>query len=125
MSKVTIYTDGACSGNPGPGGWAAVLTSGGHKKEISGSNPDTTNNQMELQAVLSAIYALRRPCCDVVIVTGSVEASPSDTPSCHFLRGILAKIFEERTGKDVYCHERKCLSKGDEKCEFVIDLEVL
>ena len=62
---------------------------------------------------------------DVVIVTGSVEASPSDTPSCHFLRGILAKIFEERTGKDVYCHERKCLSKGDDKCEFVIDLEVL
>ena len=71
MSKVTIHTDGACSGNPGKGGWAAVLTSRGHKKEISGGNPDTTNNQMELQAVLSAIYALRRPCCDVVIVTDS------------------------------------------------------
>ena len=71
MSKVTIYTDGASSGNPGPGGWAAVLTSRSHKKEISGGNPDTTNNQMELQAVLSAICTLRRPCCDVVIVTDS------------------------------------------------------
>lgn len=62
---------------------------------------------------------------DVVRVTGSIEASTSDAPSCHFLRGILAKVFEERTGRDVYCHERKCLSKGDEKCEFVIDTEVL
>ena len=62
---------------------------------------------------------------DVVTVTGSIEASSADAPSCHFLRGILAKVFEERTGKDVYCHERKCLSKGDEKCVFVIDTEVL
>jgi len=74
MSKVIIYTDGSCSGNPGPGGWAAVLTSGDHKNEISGGNPDTTSNRMELQAVLSAIYALRRPCCDVVIVTDSRNA---------------------------------------------------
>ncbi|HIH02130.1 TPA: hypothetical protein HA259_08740 [Thermoplasmata archaeon] len=62
---------------------------------------------------------------DVVIVTGSIEASASDSPSCHFLRGMLAKVFEERTGKDVYCHERKCASKGDEHCVFVIDTEVL
>ena len=62
---------------------------------------------------------------DVVNVTGSIETSNSDSPSCHLLRGILAKVFEERTGKDVYCHERKCMSKGDEKCVFVIDTEVL
>ncbi len=62
---------------------------------------------------------------DVVTVTGSIEASSSDAPNCHILRGILAKVFEERTGKDVYCHERKCLSKGDEKCVFVLDAEVL
>jgi predicted hydrocarbon binding protein len=62
---------------------------------------------------------------DVVTVSGSIESSSSDAPNCHILRGILAKIFEERTGKDVYCHERKCLSKGDEKCVFVIDTEVL
>jgi predicted hydrocarbon binding protein len=62
---------------------------------------------------------------DTISVMGSIEASNSDTPSCHMLRGILAKVYEERTGKDVYCHERKCVSKGDEKCLFVIDTEVL
>ncbi len=62
---------------------------------------------------------------DVITVTGSIEASSSDAPTCHMLRGVLAKVFEERTGKDVYCHERKCTSKGDESCVFVIDTEVL
>ncbi len=62
---------------------------------------------------------------DTITVAGSIEASSSDSPTCHMLRGILAKIFEERTGKDVYCHERKCVSKGDDKCVFVIDTEVL
>ena len=54
MTKVTIYTDGACSGNPGPGGWAAVLIAGEHKKEISGGSKETTNNIMELTAILEA-----------------------------------------------------------------------
>jgi len=62
---------------------------------------------------------------DTISVVGSIEASNSDTPTCHMLRGMLAKVFEERTGKDVYCHERKCISKGDDKCVFVIDTEVL
>lgn len=62
---------------------------------------------------------------DTISVTGSIEAYSSDTPTCHMLRGMLAKVYEERTGKDVYCHERKCVSKGDEKCLFVIDTEVL
>jgi ribonuclease HI len=61
MSQVVeIYTDGACRGNPGPGGWAAVLTAGEHKKEISGAQAQTTNNRMELQAVISALQALKR-----------------------------------------------------------------
>jgi ribonuclease HI len=58
---VEIYTDGACRGNPGPGGWAAVLTAGERQKEISGTHSHTTNNRMELQAVISALQALRRP----------------------------------------------------------------
>lgn len=62
---------------------------------------------------------------DTISVLNSIEASNSDSPTCHMLRGILAKVFEERTGKDVYCHERKCVSKGDDKCVFVIDTEVL
>jgi len=62
---------------------------------------------------------------DTISVVGSIEVSNSDTPTCHMLRGMLAKVFEERTGKDVYCHERKCVSKGDDKCVFVVDTEVL
>ncbi len=62
---------------------------------------------------------------DTINVMGSIEVSSSDSPTCHMLRGVLAKVFEERTGKDVYCHERKCVSKGDDKCVFIIDSEVL
>ena len=62
MQKVNIYTDGACSGNPGPGGWAAVLIYGEHKKEISGGCRETTNNIMELTAILEALKALKTEC---------------------------------------------------------------
>jgi ribonuclease HI len=58
---VTIYTDGACSGNPGPGGWGAILISGNHRKELKGGEPVTTNNRMELMAAISALEALKRP----------------------------------------------------------------
>ena len=60
--KVVIYTDGACSGNPGPGGWGAILKFGDHEKEISGGDAHTTNNRMELMAAISALEALKRPC---------------------------------------------------------------
>ena len=59
---VTIYTDGACSGNPGPGGWGAVLMFKGKERELSGGEPVTTNNRMELMAAISALDALSRPC---------------------------------------------------------------
>lgn len=62
MEEVIIYTDGACSGNPGPGGWGAILMIGDNKKEISGGSPDTTNNIMELTAVIEALKTLKRPC---------------------------------------------------------------
>ena len=62
MKKVTIYTDGACSGNPGPGGWGAVLIYNGIEKELSGAEKDTTNNRMELFAAISALRALKEPC---------------------------------------------------------------
>ena len=62
MEEITIYTDGACSGNPGPGGWAAILMFGNIKKEISGGLPNTTNNIMELTAVIEALKLLKRPC---------------------------------------------------------------
>ena len=59
--QVTIYTDGACSGNPGPGGWGAILISGVHRKEINGGEAHTTNNRMELLAAISALTALKQP----------------------------------------------------------------
>lgn len=62
MEEVIIYTDGACSGNPGPGGWGAILMINENKKEISGGNKNTTNNVMELTAVIEALKLLKRPC---------------------------------------------------------------
>ncbi len=60
--RVVVYTDGACSGNPGPGGWGAILTSGDHTKELKGGEEHTTNNRMELMAAISALEALKRSC---------------------------------------------------------------
>lgn len=62
MEEITIYTDGACSGNPGPGGWGAILMMGDVRKEISGGSENTTNNIMELSAVIEALRLLKRPC---------------------------------------------------------------
>ena len=62
MKTVTIYTDGACSGNPGPGGWGAILQYGKAEKELSGSEPSTTNNRMELLGVITALETLKEPC---------------------------------------------------------------
>ena len=70
MKQVEIFTDGACKGNPGPGGWGAVLRMGGHEKELSGHAPATTNNRMELSAVIEALNALKSP-CEVALHTDS------------------------------------------------------
>lgn len=71
MTRVEIYTDGACKGNPGPGGWGAVIRSGEHEKEISGGEPVTTNNRMELLAAIKSLEALKRA-CHVDLYTDSV-----------------------------------------------------
>ena len=78
MKTVTIYTDGACSGNPGPGGWGTILLYGEHRKEMSGGEPDTTNNRMELTAVIRGLEALKEPCqvelySDSKYVIGALE----------------------------------------------------
>ena len=62
MKKVEIYTDGACSGNPGAGGWGTILVYNGHEKELSGGEADTTNNRMEMMAVIEGLKALKEPC---------------------------------------------------------------
>jgi ribonuclease HI len=70
MNRVEIFTDGACRGNPGPGGWGALLRFGDDEKELCGGEAETTNNRMELMAVIQALSALKRP-CDVVLTSDS------------------------------------------------------
>ena len=70
MKHVDIYTDGACRGNPGRGGWGAILVYDGHEKELSGGEPHTTNNRMELMAAIAALKALKGP-CDVTLTSDS------------------------------------------------------
>lgn len=70
LPHVEIWTDGACSGNPGPGGWGAILIHGDTQRELYGAEPDTTNNRMELMAAIAGLEALKRP-CTVVLVTDS------------------------------------------------------
>lgn len=70
MKHVDIFTDGACSGNPGPGGWGTVLRFGAHEKELSGGEANTTNNRMELSAVIAGLQALKEP-CEVTLTTDS------------------------------------------------------
>ena len=71
MKRVTIHTDGACKGNPGPGGWGAVLQFNGHLRELKGFDPVTTNNRMELMGAIRALEALKEPCA-VALYTDSV-----------------------------------------------------
>lgn len=74
MKNVEIFTDGACSGNPGPGGWGAILRYNGHEKELLGGEVNTTNNRMELTAVISALQSLKEP-CKVTLTTDSKYVS--------------------------------------------------
>ena len=88
MEKVVIYTDGACSGNPGPGGWGAVLIFQGNQKEISGGAKDTTNNIMEMTAVIEALKLLKEPC---IVNLHSDSAYVVNAFNEHWIEGWLAK----------------------------------
>ncbi|MGD9810689.1 MAG: ribonuclease HI [Sphingobium sp.] len=82
LTRVEIFTDGACKGNPGPGGWGAVIRSGRHEKEISGGEAETTNNRMELVAAIEALNALKRA-CHVTLTTDSVYVRDGITKWIH------------------------------------------
>jgi len=82
LTRVEIFTDGACKGNPGPGGWGAVIRSGDHEKELSGGEPETTNNRMEMMAAIEALNALKRP-CQVALTTDSVYVRDGITKWVH------------------------------------------
>jgi ribonuclease HI len=82
LAKVEIFTDGACKGNPGPGGWGAIIRSGAHEKELSGGEPLTTNNRMEMLAAIRALQALKRP-CEVALYTDSTYLKDGITKWIH------------------------------------------
>ena len=83
MSTITIHTDGACSGNPGPGGWGAILEWNGHRKELKGGEPDTTNNRMEMLAAIRALEAIRKSDRSVTLITDSVYLRDGITKWIH------------------------------------------
>ena len=98
MKEVIIYTDGACSGNPGPGGYCAILTYGGFEKVVSGGEKETTNNRMELSAIVFGLRALKEP-CEVRIVTDSKYFS--DALEKGWLYGWAKKGWKRADGKPV------------------------
>lgn len=95
LPKVTIYTDGACSGNPGPGGWAALLLSKNREKELKGSETDTTSNRMELTAAVKALEALNKP-CQVAFFTDSEYLKRGVT---EWLPGWKARNWKRKKGQ--------------------------
>mgnify|MGYP000731212505 CR=1 FL=1 len=94
--KITVYTDGSCLGNPGPGGWAALLICRGKEKMLVGDKKETTNNQMEMQAVISALTALKAA-CDIELFTDSKYVMDGATSWIH---GWKAKGWQERAGEE-------------------------
>ncbi|WP_455384202.1 ribonuclease HI [Acidihalobacter prosperus] len=96
-TEVEIFTDGACRGNPGPGGWGALLSYGGTTRELSGAEAQTTNNRMELLAAISALEALKRP-CKVVLTTDSVYVRDGIT---RWLAGWKRKGWRTASGSPV------------------------
>lgn len=96
MKNVTIYTDGACSGNPGPGGWGAILRYGSAEKELSGGERETTNNRMELSGVISALSALNESCL-VTLYTDSQYIEKAINEG--WLRGWKAKGWKRKGGE--------------------------
>lgn len=94
---VIIYTDGACLGNPGPGGWGAVLKTGSHQKELSGAEDNTTNNRMEIMAAIASLEALKKP-CTVHLYTDSVYLKDGVTK---WLEGWKAKGWKTAAKKPV------------------------
>lgn len=96
--SIDIYTDGACSGNPGPGGWGAILCWNGHEKELSGGELDTTNNRMEMMAVIKALEALKKERAEVTIYTDSKYVLQGAT---EWLKGWKAKCWKGANNKPV------------------------
>lgn len=112
---VKIYTDGACKGNPGPGGWAALLIYNGTEKEISGNEPDTTNNRMELTAVIEALNVLKTSCrIDLYTDSSYVQKGYSE-----WMKGWKAKGWKKIANPDLWQALDEAAARHDLTCHWV------
>lgn len=121
MDLVYLYTDGACSGNPGPGGWGAILRYQGHEKELFGSEENTTNNRMELTAVIEGLKALKRSCMVHVV---SDSRYVCDAINQHWLENWQRKDWKKSDGKpvlnpDLWKELFELLQKHDVRFEWI------
>lgn len=110
MKKVELFTDGACSGNPGPGGWGAILRYNGHEKELSGGEADTTNNRMELMAVIEGLQALKEP-CEVTLTSDS-----------QYVCNAISKGWAKNWKKNGWIKSDKSPAKNPELWDRLLDL---
>ena len=115
LKQVDIFTDGACSGNPGPGGWAAILRYGPHEMEISGSMPQTTNNRMELMGVIAGLEALNKPCVVKVITDSQYVVKAFNE---HWIEGWLKTNWKKGTVKNIELWERLLKAKEPHEVTF-------
>lgn len=106
MSRITIHTDGACSGNPGPGGWGAILEWNGHRKELKGGERDTTNNRMEMMAAIQALEAIRKTGHEVILITDSVYLRDGITKWIHGWKKRDWKTADKKPVKNVDLWQR-------------------
>tara|TARA_R110000868_G_scaffold76499_2_gene219894 strand:+ start:38511 stop:38957 length:447 start_codon:yes stop_codon:yes gene_type:complete len=118
MSIVTIHTDGACSGNPGPGGWGAILEWNGHRKEICGGESDTTNNRMEMMAAIMALEAMKKNHHDIVLITDSGYLRDGITKWIHGWKRRGWKTADKKDVKNVDLWQRLELLAQNHKIDW-------
>lgn len=106
MGQIIIHTDGACSGNPGPGGWGAILEWKGHRKELKGGERDTTNNRMEMMAAIQALEAVKRSGSDIILITDSVYLRDGITKWIHGWKRRDWKTADKKPVKNVDLWQR-------------------
>jgi ribonuclease HI len=116
-ATVDVWTDGACSGNPGPGGWGAILSYGGVEKELSGGEAQTTNNRMELMAAIAALEALKRP-CTVALHTDSQYLRQGITGWIHGWKKNGWRTADKKPVKNVELWQRLDAALGTHKIEW-------
>ena len=115
---VVVHTDGACSGNPGPGGWGAILQSGDHQKQLKGGEPHTTNNRMELTAAIEALEALKKP-CEVDLYTDSQYVRQGITGWIHGWKKNGWRTADKKPVKNVDLWQRLAAALEPHQVEFL------